>query len=565
MVGEPGKDNRDPDDGNASRPPARPSHIHPRRQSHRAPDGEGGSGSVFGGVGRWVGNHRKPAEPDHPATAAWVRRPGDRVVRLVQRHRRLRRVLGVSGLFSTGYGNVGSSIYYALGVTALFALGAAPIALLAAGVFFVLTVLSYAEATVAVPEAGGASSFARRGFNELVSFLAGWATLLSYTVTIAISAYTAVGYLSVFFPYLDHYPVNALVAVFVIVSLMTLNIIGVREAASFSVVFAVIDLSIQVVLVVVGSIFLLSLPLLIGQIHFGVAPTWPNFVAGIAVAMVAYTGIETISNMAEESRNPARSVPRAYFGLIFAVLVLFVGISTVALSAMPIRVENGSYTTELATSYLDDPVAGVAHKLPPPFSTVLTPVVSVLATSILLIGANAGVIGVSRLSFSMGMHRQLPGFWSLLHPQFLTPYAAIAFFGVAAGLLALTGSITQMSEIYIFGATLNFTVAHASVVGMRVREPNLNRPFKLPLNVVVRGREIPVLALIGGLGTAGVWVMMLAGHPFARYVGLSWMVVGLALYVLYRKRNGLPLLVTVPAEPSPSAEKRPDSQPARPL
>ena len=90
-------------------------------------------------------------------------------MRRLRRERRLRRTLGVPALFSSGYGNVGSSIYYALGVTAAFALGATPLALTLAGVFFVLTVLTYTEATVAVPEAGGASNFARQGFNELVS------------------------------------------------------------------------------------------------------------------------------------------------------------------------------------------------------------------------------------------------------------------------------------------------------------------------------------------------------------------------------------------------------------
>ena len=478
---------------------------------------------------------------------------------MARRHLRLRRVLGVVDLFATGYGNVGSSIYYALGVTALFALGAAPLALLVAGVFFVLTVLSYAEATVAVPEAGGASSFARRGFNELVSFLSGWATLLSYTVTIAISAYASAGYLSVFLSVLGRYPYNAAFAVGVILFLMALNIVGVREATGFSIIFAAIDLSIQVVLVVAGSVFLLSLPLLVDQINFGVAPTWPSFLSGIAVAMVAYTGIETISNMAEESRNPARNVPRSYSGLVFAVLVLFVGISTVGLSAMPVQQVDGTYTTELATTYINDPVAGIAHKLPAPYGAVLTPIVGVLASSILLIGANAGVIGVSRLSFSMGMHRQLPQFWSRLHPRFLTPYAAIVFFCVVAALLALTGSITQIAEIYIFAATLTFTVAHASVIGMRLREPDLPRPFRLPLGIRLGGKEVSVLPIIGGLGTFAVWVAMLIDHPFARYVGLAWIATGLVIYVVYRRRSGLPLLQTVsisPRTPQPTKPTR---------
>ncbi|MBI2863333.1 MAG: APC family permease [Chloroflexi bacterium] len=479
-----------------------------------------------------------PAEPARDG----VHKPGDRLVRFVNlRGARLRRVLGVSGLFSTGYGNVGSSIYYALGVTAMFALGAAPIALTIAGVFFILTVLTYTEATVAVPEAGGASSFSRRGLGEIPSFLAGWVTLLSYTITIAISAYAAGGYLAIFFPVLAVAPYNVIFAVGAIVFLMALNVVGVQEAANFSVIFAVIDLLTQIVLVIVGGIFLLSLPLLIEQIHFGVAPTWSNFFYGITVAMVAYTGIETISNMSEEARTPNRTVPRAYGGLIFAVLVLFTGITTIALSAMPVIQVDGQYTTELATTYLNDPVAGIAHKLPNPYSLVLTPLVGILASSILLIGANAGVIGVSRLSFSMAAHRHLPEFWHKVHPRFRTPYIAIVCFCLIAVLLAMSGSIAQMSQAYVFAATLTFTMAHLALVGMRLREPDLPRPFKLPFNLRVRGREIPITAVVGGLGTFAVLLTIIASYPFGRWIGIGWLSAGIILYVVYRKRAGLPL------------------------
>ena len=155
-----------------------------------------------------------------------------RVVRRIRLELRLRRTLGVPALFSSGYGNVGSSIYYALGVTAVFAYGATPIALALAGIFFILTVFTYTEATVAVPEAGGASNFARQGFNELVSFVTGWGTLLSYTVTISISAFSAVSYLAVFFPIFENQAAVIIGAVVVILLLMGLNLVGVEEAAT---------------------------------------------------------------------------------------------------------------------------------------------------------------------------------------------------------------------------------------------------------------------------------------------------------------------------------------------
>src|SRR5579859_3459881 len=222
-------------------------------------------------------------------------RPGDvRVVRRFRRPLRLRRTLGVPALFSSGYGNVGSSIYYALGVTAAFALGATPLALTLAGVFFILTVFTYTEATVAVPEAGGASNFARQGFNELVSFITGWGTLLAYTVTIAISSFSAVSYLAVFFPIFEHEGADVIGAVVVIVLLMALNLVGVQEAATLSIVFAALDLLTEIVLVIVGGLFLIVLadvaqhPLFLQQIHWGSAPSPLNFVRGAAIAMVAY-------------------------------------------------------------------------------------------------------------------------------------------------------------------------------------------------------------------------------------------------------------------------------------
>src|SRR5207302_8687079 len=128
-------------------------------------------------------------------------RPGDlRIV--VRRATKLPRTLGPQALFAACYGNVGSSIYYALGVTAAFALGLTPLALIRAGFIFVTTALNYAEGTAALPHAGGSSSFARRAFNAPIGFLVGWVQLLNYTATVSISAYFAISYLGVFGKYI---------------------------------------------------------------------------------------------------------------------------------------------------------------------------------------------------------------------------------------------------------------------------------------------------------------------------------------------------------------------------
>src|SRR6185503_12920017 len=247
----------------------------------------------------------------------------------------LERVLGVGALFSAAYGNVGSSIYYALGLVAAFALGLTPIVYLIAGALFVMTAMTYAEASTNFPEAGGSSSFARRAFNELVSFVAAWGQMLNYVITVAISAYFVPHYLAVFWAPLGEAPGDIVGAV-LIVALALLNIRGSQESAKLNLVLAVADLATQVVLVGIGVVLVLSPEVLIDNIHLGVAPTWSDFALGIAVGMIAYTGIETISNMAEEAKEAAKTIPSSVGLVVAAVLGLYLLIPIVALSAMPV-------------------------------------------------------------------------------------------------------------------------------------------------------------------------------------------------------------------------------------
>src|SRR5205814_1683036 len=226
-----------------------------------------------------------------------------------RRQQRLERVLGTPALFSTAYGNVGSSIYYALGVTAVFALGLTPVVFVIAGIIFAATAATYAEGTVRFPEAGGSSSFARHAFNEFVSFFAAWAQMLNYIITIAISAFFVPHYLSIFWEPLKQNPWDIVVGAIVIVILVALNIVGIQEAASLNILLAVVDFATQLLLVVVGAVLILHPSVLGHNIHWGTAPTWSRFALAIPIGMIAYTGIETVSNLAEEAREPARTIP----------------------------------------------------------------------------------------------------------------------------------------------------------------------------------------------------------------------------------------------------------------
>src|SRR3954465_3158536 len=219
------------------------------------------------------------------------------------KNRGLERVLGTGALFSTAYGNVGSSIYYALGLVAVYALGMTPLVFLISGLIFAATAATYAEGTVRFPEAGGSSSFARHAFNELVSFVAAWAQMLNYIIPVAISAFFVPHYLSIFWEPLKTNPWDIIGGSIVILILVAINIVGIKEAARLNVVLAVVDFATQLLLVIIGFAIVFSPHLLSANVHWGVAPTWGAFALAIPVAMIAYTGIETVSNLAEEARD----------------------------------------------------------------------------------------------------------------------------------------------------------------------------------------------------------------------------------------------------------------------
>jgi basic amino acid/polyamine antiporter, APA family len=532
----------------------------------------------------------------------------------------LHKVLGVPALFSTAYGNVGSSIYYALGVTALYAMGLTPAVLVLTGLLFMTTAWTYSEATAMLPEAGGSSSFARRAFNEFLSFGAGWALMLDYIITMAISAFFVPNYLAAFWPILKVRPYNSIGGIIVVILLVAINVFGIKEAARLNIVLAILDLATQALLMVVGLALLFRPAILINSIHLGIAPTWTQFIYGISIGTIAYTGIETVSNMAEEAANPGKDVPRAVNLVLIAVLAVYTGMSLVGLTAMPVKADvvpydpatkmtvpvkvvlpdpknqpngpwvfadnraqqihvavtrtstgsstgtidaqkpvakpylvNGHwrvnlYGSQISNVYLDDPLQGIVQNIPNELSwlrAILKPWIGILAATILIIGTNAGIIGVSRLAYSMGQHRQIPPALGRVHPKRLTPYVSIMLFGAVACALIAPGSTKLLAELYAFGAMISFTMAHISVIALRYKEPALERPFRTPFSIPFRGGSLPLTAVVGAVGTFTVWCIVVATHPDGRIIGFSWMGVGLVTYVVYRRRKGYSLTRTV--------------------
>ncbi len=486
-----------------------------------------------------------------------------------RREQGLERVLGANALFATAYGNVGSSIYYALGVTAVFALGLTPLVFVIAGIFFAATAATYAEGTVRYPEAGGSSSFARHAFNEVISFGAAWAQMLNYIITIAISAFFVPHYLSIFWGPLKQNPWDIIGGAIVIALLVGLNIIGIQESARVNIVLAAIDFATQVLLVLLGFILIFSPHTIASNVHFGNAPTWPNFLLAIPVGMIAYTGIETVSNLSEEARDPVRSIPRSIRMVAIAVFAIYFTLPLIALSAMPVKHVGGHYQTVLGLGpekggFSNDPVLGLVENLGinGTLLSILKVYVGILAATILFIATNAGVIGASRITYAMAGYRQLPERFRRLHPKFKTPWLSLLVFaGLFSILVLLPGKTNFLSTMYSFGAMLSFTVAHAAVIQLRRRKRDEELAYQARPNFTWRGVKWPIFAVIGGLGTGLSWLDVVIQYPSTRYAGLGWLALGFLVYVSYRKKVlQLPLRETVRApvviEPGAALEYR---------
>ncbi|MBM3195172.1 MAG: universal stress protein [Chlamydiae bacterium] len=458
----------------------------------------------------------------------------------------MRRVLGVFDLFAVGYGDLGSSIYYALGITTLYALGATPIALMIAGFVFMCTALTYAEMSSVLPEAGGSASFSRKNFNDLISFIAGWGLMLDYIVTISISAYSISPYLAVFFPILKIVPVKLGVTVFFISFLMFLNFFGARHSTKMSLVLSLLAILTQVIIIAIGlttvvdfSVFWKNLA--IGGANTQYSPTWFEFGKGVGMAMVAYTGIESMAQLGSEAKKPEKTVPKAILLAMVTLLLMYIGLSMVALSDMTPQ--------QLSGQYLEDPIAGIVKNLP--FGTeIIAPWVGLLAAVLLFVAANAGLLGASRLAFNLGEFFQLPKFFYTLHPRFKSPYVALFFFGFCASMIVIIseGRLDFMADLYNFGAMIAFFSAHVALLKMRYKEPNLERPFKIPLNISFRQKKYPITAIIGAIATLSVLIGIIMSKPDGRYLGMLWLTIGVLMYTFLRKKYSLDITGSVKLE-----------------
>jgi APA family basic amino acid/polyamine antiporter len=452
---------------------------------------------------------------------------------------RMARGLGEPALFAVALSAVGSSIYFVLGVVAGDALGLTPLAFLVAGLFFVITMLTYVEGNSLHPERGGASTFARYAFNELWSFVAGWAMLLDYLIVMAIGAFVVSHYLAAFWGVADNVGVELLIAAATLAYTAVQNIRGITATRLRSVLrISLVNLALSLTIIVIGLVTLFDLDLIVDSIDVGTAPEWDDLIFATVIAAVAVTGVEAASGLAGDLRVGKRGLRRVTLVGALAVLVLMGGMAVVALMAVPVI----GGTTALGGPFLEAPVLGVVTNFEgDTLPEVLRYAVGGMGAIVLVSYVNGQMLGLSRLAYSLTRNRQVPSLVGRLHSVRSTPYMAISLAAALAFGLTLSADLEFLAGIFAFGAMLAFTIAHLSVIVLRYREPDRTSAFRIPLSIRIGRGSIPLPAALGALLGAGAWISVIAYHEGARIAGGAWMLAGLALYVVYRRGQGKPL------------------------
>lgn len=467
----------------------------------------------------------------------------------------LRRDVTVWGSYMWGYADVGADIYAALGIVVAAAQGMAPLAFALAGSVYVMIGLAFTELASSYPVAGGGHYYSLRGLGDFWGFIAGVGLLLDYTIDIALFAVAATGYMNFFIPFVRNFhvswgpfhninPLWALEAVVVITALRYLNVRGVRESSRFNEVLGVMDLVIESGIIVTGFIFAWRPELLAYQWKFQ-APSLSQFLYGSSLAIISFVGLESISQAAQETRRPATIIPRTSLTLIFTVLIYAMSFSTLSLGV--------ARWQDIAANE-GDPIAFLAHNIPY-IGLVAGPLTAILGATILLTSSNSGVMGDSRLIFSMSHFRLVSKWFNKVHPKYRTPINAIVGFGWVGIVLTLFAFLTPraldtLGNLYAFGATLGYTLVFISLIRLRFLDPYSPRPYKVPGNVKWKRRDgrvvqVPVIGFVGLLGVFSIWVTVMVTHQIGRIFGPLWVLVCIIYYVVYRRRNGLPVFGSV--------------------
>jgi basic amino acid/polyamine antiporter, APA family len=451
-----------------------------------------------------------------------------------------KRQLGAPALFGIVQGFVAAGVYFAVGLVAERALGLTWVVFLAGGVLFALVVVSYVEGASLHQERGGATVIARFAFNELVSFIAGWAICLEYVLLIAITAFGTTDYAAVFWSELDAGAPEFLLAATVVLLVAWWNARGAAAPRYDRAVLLVLgDLALQLLIVAFGLALLFEPQVLSDPEALFGAPSAEDLLFVFPLVLVAFSGLDASSGLSGQVAIGRRGLRRLIAVRLLAAIVPYVGIALVASSTLP--AEPGRW--------FEAPMLGVVEGFEQDWlREPLRYLVAVSAVAILAAACYAAMLGVSRLGYSLAVNRQLPSRVGFLHPTRSTPVVIIAIGALLACLLLLTADLEFLLGISAFGATAAFTLVCVSVCRLRWREPDRDRPYKMPLNVRIRHAELPVPAALGAVVSAAAFVALLVLHSGARWWGLGWMAFGVLVYVYYRISENKPLLkrITVP-------------------
>jgi basic amino acid/polyamine antiporter, APA family len=454
------------------------------------------------------------------------------------RESRLQRGLGVPWLFAAAYSAVGFSIYFALGVVAERGLGLTPLIFLASGLLFGLTTLTYVEGSAMFRERGGSSSFARHAFNELIAFIAGWAILLDYLIVLALAAISVPHYMEPIWGGFNRAGWEIGVAAAVIALVCVLNILNIsgRGRQRSLALLALADLALQLAVIVVGLFVVLHPDRLTEQIHLFSQPSVRDIVYAAVIAMLAYAGIEAASDLAPDIEVSRRDLKRIATLGAFAVPLVYAGMAAIALMAVPVVAGPHGPETALGSTYIEEPVLGVVSAFHPHgVAEVMRWAVALVAVPVLIWAANTAMLGVSRHIYTLAINRQIPSWLGKLEKRKATPYIAITICGVIALGLVIPTNVKLLAGIYAFGATLAITIAHLSIIRLRVTDPHRPRPFWIPYGMRWGLAEVPLPAVFAAVLSGLAFLSVLAFHTTARWVGIGWMAFGLLFYVVYRK------------------------------
>jgi APA family basic amino acid/polyamine antiporter len=471
----------------------------------------------------------------------------------------LRRNVTIWGSYMWGFADVGADSYVALGLVMAYAQGATGLAFALAGFVYIFIGLAYTELASAYPVSGGGPYFCLRGLGDFWGFIAGSALMLDYTIDIALFAVASAGYINFFLPYITGHPIEFFAATIgpfhkvnlfwcaeslsIIAFLIFLNIKGVRESSLLNEVLGGVTIAMESLLVIVGFVFAWKPELLVDQwVHQ--FPTLHNFMYGSSLAIISFVGLESISQAAQETRRPATIIPRTSITLVFSVFIFAFSLSILGLGVLPWQ--------EFA-KHMDNPVAVLAGALPliGPIAGILA---AILGAVILFISSNAGIMGASRLAYSMSQFKLISGWFDAVHPKYYTPARTILVFsmvGIVQTVLSFlsASAMDTLGNMYAFGATLGYTMVFIAMIKLRFSDPYSPRPYRMPLNFKwhYQGRVvyIPVLAFVGMIGVASILVEVILTHAIGRIAGPSWILLCFGYYVWYRKKMGYPVFKSI--------------------